>query len=162
MTLKASNKDCCVILFCVILILIFILDKSCGSKVPIDLTTINNYTLQSPGYPNGYANNLECEWTFTTGENNHLVAIFTEIDLDANFHSFMTSCYGDYVQIYSGFDADGSKDWKSVAKLCTKNSTHQNFETSNYMKIVFNSNTYLNYSGFSVDIFQSKFVFVLK
>lgn len=107
--------------------------------------------MQSPGYPEGYANNLKCEWIFTTTQDNHIVGLLTDFNLDGS--SIGETCFGDNIQIYSGID--GTQEWSLLQKICTKNSSMKTFEASNLMKVVFETNAYLNSSGFSMDIFES-------
>ena len=54
-------------------------------------------TFTSPGYPEGYASMLHCEWIFETVPGNHLVLTFSDMDLEQS-----DSCYIDYVQVYRG------------------------------------------------------------
>jgi hypothetical protein len=54
-------------------------------------------TFSSPGYPEGYANMLNCEWIFETTPGNHLGLTFTDMALEQSYN-----CYIDYVQVYRG------------------------------------------------------------
>lgn len=54
-------------------------------------------TFTSPGYPEGYADMLHCEWIFETAPGNHLGLRFSDMDLEQS-----DSCYIDYVQVYRG------------------------------------------------------------
>lgn len=54
-------------------------------------------TFTSPGYPDGYASMLNCEWIFETTPGNHLGLTFTAVDLEQS-----NTCYLDYVQVYRG------------------------------------------------------------
>ncbi|RZC32589.1 cubilin, partial [Asbolus verrucosus] len=74
--------------------------KGCGSKDPIDLNSWKNFTvITSPGYPNGYDHNLNCEWTITTIAMNHLDIYFSEMNLQRSYGSV---CYADYVEVRNG------------------------------------------------------------
>jgi len=54
-------------------------------------------TFTSPGYPEGYADMLNCEWIFETTPGNHLGLTFTDMALES-----YDSCNVDYVQVYRG------------------------------------------------------------
>ncbi|KAL3290304.1 hypothetical protein HHI36_023648 [Cryptolaemus montrouzieri] len=123
--------------------------EGCGSKEIIDVNTLKNYSLTSPGFPNGYSNDLNCEWIFSTTPMNHLRIIFGAIDLD-NTVGYLDNCYSDYVEVHSG--KDGVQDWKLIKKICTYNESDLIFSTSNLMKVKFVSNFYSNGSGFSADV----------
>jgi CUB domain. len=56
-----------------------------------------NVEFTSPGYPEGYADMLHCEWIFETTPGNHLGLTFSEMDLEQS-----DSCILDYVQVYRG------------------------------------------------------------
>lgn len=59
-----------------------------------------NYNLQSPGYPDGYGDNLKCVWTFLPGKAGYHVDIFfSVIDLEAT-----PNCAADFIQIGKGND----------------------------------------------------------
>ena len=72
----------------------------CGGMISMEIggnRTAETYTLTSPGYPEGYDINLNCEWIFETAPNNHLSIYFQNMDLEVTY-----GCYYDFVSIYSG------------------------------------------------------------
>lgn len=56
----------------------------------------NSTVLTSPGFPNGYANNLMCVWTLTTELHNRVTLTFNTINMEAGF------CQFDRVEILDG------------------------------------------------------------
>jgi len=78
--------------------------SGCGGN----LTVTDTFTqLTSPGYPYGYANNLDCIWTLITAVGRSIVIQFTNMSLEA--HSY---CSYDYVSI-----AEGSMDLTGTNQL---------------------------------------------
>nr|XP_008192422.1 PREDICTED: cubilin [Tribolium castaneum] len=124
--------------------------NGCGTKEPIALNELKNYTtITSPGFPNGYAPNLQCEWILTTIPMNSLRIYFREMDLQPTYGG----CYADYVEI---FEKRLDKDWTSVLKTCLSNITsNPGIYTTNMMKVVFKSDRYGNKTGFSALVRES-------
>lgn len=117
--------------------------SECGTTEPININALRNYTLKSPGYPDGYAHGLNCEWVFSTVPENHLQIDFYTIDLE-----YRSSCIYDKIEVYSG--RNGVDDWSLVETVCLPNDTHRDsIETTNLMKVVFTTDSYLNHTGFS-------------
>jgi hypothetical protein len=52
-------------------------------------------TVTSPGYPNGYANNLDCVWQVLVPQGFRVWSNITNIDMESH-----GSCNYDYVQFY--------------------------------------------------------------
>ncbi|XP_021927790.1 cubilin [Zootermopsis nevadensis] len=103
------------------------------------------FTLISPGYPEGYADSLNCEWIFETAPGNHLGLLFQNMDLE---HS--DSCFLDYVEVHTG--KRGLPNWRLLRTLCLPNVTHQLIETTNLMKVVFHTDYYANKTGFKANV----------
>lgn len=124
--------------------------KGCGATEPIDLNVLKNSTwITSPGYPNGYANNLNCEWILTTIPTNRLIIYFSAVDLQRNYGP---ACYADYIEI---FTKQVNADWNSISKICHENSTSAaTIASTNLMKVVFKSDRYANGTGFRALIMQ--------
>lgn len=117
------------------------------------MSIAENYNLTSPGFPNGYAQNLQCEWIFSTSPGYHLGILFTNVKLnsDENPYSF------EVVRIASR--ANELEDWKSVYELTSQNSTHQAAYASTMMKVTFNTDYAGNGTGFMASIVRSKYLF---
>ncbi|KRT80556.1 CUB domain-containing protein, partial [Oryctes borbonicus] len=121
----------------------------CGSTEAININTLRNYTLQSPGYPDGYGHNLDCEWIFSTIPENHLQIDFYNVDLDYRF-----PCLYDHVEIYSG--KNGVQDWDLLTNICLPNDTYrETIETTNLMKVAFKTDSYKNSTGFNAMITET-------
>lgn len=110
---------------------------------------MRNYTLKSPGYPDGYNHSLDCEWIFSTIPENHLQIDFYRVDLD-----YGTPCLTDRVEVYSG--RDGVEDWQLLSTVCLPNDTfRETIDSSNLMKVAFKTDSYLNQTGFSAMITEA-------
>lgn len=127
--------------------------NGCGTAEPTDLNILRNSTwITSPGYPNGYANNLNCEWIFTTIPMNRILMFFTAVDLQRNYGP---ACYADYIEI---FEKQTNHDWSSLGKICHENtSAAALIYGTNLMKIVFKTDLYANGTGFRAYVMQGSF-----
>ena len=86
-------KELIVFLISWILILVtFILVPGCGGNLG---ATSQDNTFTSPGYPNGYANNLNCLWVITTLPGNRIWLNLTNLDIEGHF-----TCSFDKIIIY--------------------------------------------------------------
>lgn len=117
-------------------------DSECGDKA-ISLnneTTILNIT--SPGYPNGYATQLNCIWTIVSAvQSFHPVITFGEVDLED-----ITDCIADHVEISSDRE-DGS--WREVGKLCSVQARDMKiYEGTPNLRVKFKSDYGTNGTGF--------------
>lgn len=121
----------------------------CGSGI-IDLTGKANrsVTITSPGYPKGYALNLNCVWTIECSPGEHLMLLVNQMDIYPS-----QSCMMEHLTVYSGID--GVSEWKEVGKLCAHNDTEQYLVATNFMKLNFMSNWIVNRTGFSVTVQKS-------
>lgn len=127
-------------------------NSSCGFNGIIDISNVTTYNFSSPGFPRGYGKNLNCEWIFNTRPEQHLDISFTDLDLEG---SYQTSCWGDKISIYSGYDIS---DMKLVSRLCTFNaSKNLNIPYGNYLKVVFTTNEYTNGTGFAAKVINCTF-----
>lgn len=141
---------------CIIIIFKFFADnssKDCGSSETIDINTLVSYTLTSPGYPQGYKTNLNCEWIFSTISMNHLVVHIMDINLK-NFQARLYSCNDDYVSFYQKGSQDN--DWMLIKKVCNTDDHVTKYHFTNLLKVQFVTNRYLNGTGFKANIEQSK------
>lgn len=134
------------------------LDTNCSNdnKTDINIHALHNYTLTSPGYPEGYAPNLKCEWTFSTISMNHLILYFFNIDFNifSNRFSMNRMCeLNDRVNIYEKHFFDN--EWKKVKTVC-KSSDVENFvRTTDLMKIEFVTTRFINGTGFKAKILEA-------
>lgn len=123
-------------------------DFSCiGSKDSkfIVLTESNNsYTFNSPGYPNGYSENLQMSWTFVSPPGTHVLLRFLSMNLEES-----EGCVTDYVAIYEGHVTTFDSNENLVTRLCLSNATMTSISGQNTMTVQFVSDSYLNGTGFS-------------
>ncbi|PNF23973.1 hypothetical protein B7P43_G09286 [Cryptotermes secundus] len=120
----------------------------CGGLVSLQIGrnhSSEKVTFTSPGYPEGYAPMLNCEWIFETPPGYHLSLVFHDMDLEQS-----SSCYLDYVQVYKG--RRGLPDWRLMKTLCLPNATYELIESTNLMKVVFHSDYYVNKTGFKGNV----------
>ena len=68
--------------------------SGCGGNL---VATSFSQDLQSPGYPNGYSNGLNCVWRITTAVGNKIWVNISDINLENH-----GSCNYDSVSIYDG------------------------------------------------------------
>lgn len=133
-------------------------NKDCGSTGAIDINTVGSYALISPGYPNGYKHNLNCEWIFSTISMNHLMVYIRDMNLK-NFYGRLYSCNDDYVSLYQKRSEDN--DWELVKKICNTEEQQTYYQFTNLLKVQFITNRYLNGTGFKANIEQSKYYILI-
>ncbi|KAF5295928.1 hypothetical protein FQR65_LT10359 [Abscondita terminalis] len=121
--------------------------EGCGSNDIIDMTDVVLYDLTSPGYPNGYDVNLNCEWIFSTKPGHHIVINFVKVDLEV----YGDTCLSDTVKIYNKVE-DG-EGWKLISEVCHPNHTGEGrIHGSSLVKIAFITDGYTNKTGFEARI----------
>ncbi|KOC70062.1 Cubilin [Habropoda laboriosa] len=118
--------------------------SECNKEVA--LMGIHNATCEftSPGYPNGYDNNVHCVWVFTSPPGTHLVLRILAMDLEES-----SNCFADSVTVYSGNAAMSQNNAELVQQLCLSNSTAALIKAGNVMTVKFDSDSYINGTGFS-------------
>jgi hypothetical protein len=102
----------------------------CGGLVSLQVGgnhSSEKVTFTSPGYPEGYAHMLNCEWIFETAPGYHLGLVFHDMDLEQS-----SSCYLDYVQVYRGKRHVQSFTGTLITSL-TKLHTHAYTHTHTHM-----------------------------
>ncbi|XP_014605735.1 PREDICTED: cubilin-like [Polistes canadensis] len=123
--------------------------SKCTEEVALMSNTNNSYSFWSPGWPNGYEDNLECTWIFTSPPGTHLVIRINMINLEES-----TDCVYDYVAIYSGYALTSEENSVLEQKLCLSNATWNTIKTKNVMTVKFVSDSYLNKTGFSARVYR--------
>ncbi|VEN57932.1 unnamed protein product, partial [Callosobruchus maculatus] len=121
--------------------------KGCGSSDIISLnSSSSNYTLTSPGYPTGYANNLNCQWIFSTIPMNHLAITFQDVNFGIRVAGFFaaTCQYVDVVKLYQKGPFDD--DWQKMRSVCQ--STSEVIHATNLLKVEFVTTRFRNGTGF--------------
>lgn len=87
-------------------------------------------TFSSPGYPDNYPLETQCEWTIKASEGNGVQLSFEEFDLADS-----TNCDDDYVEI-----RENSKIGKLIGVFCGGNVPSNISHTGNALWLLFNSN----------------------
>lgn len=102
-------------------------------------------TLNSPGYPNGYENNLQCSWIIKSEDiTSHPAIEVLNIDLENDIE-----CGTDFVGISKAIDM---LNWEEMEKICkSEPNTVMKYE-GNFLKIDFMTDYSVNGSGFSTII----------
>lgn len=116
------------------------MSELCGNQ---NLRINSSFFFSSPGYPNGYANSLQCSWTIVP--NNpavHAELSFLKIDLEE-----FDECFADYVQISKSNDL---QNWQKLDKICKKAPTSvMKYQGTPYLKVEFVTDAGINKTGFS-------------
>ncbi|XP_014475365.1 PREDICTED: cubilin [Dinoponera quadriceps] len=100
----------------------------------------------SPEYPKQYPNNGECTWEIMGDIGYHLGLTFIErFSLETS-----TNCEKDYLQVFDWINEEesGNGEWKSLGKVCGRNTPAPFNSTSNRMKVIFHSNEAVQSDGF--------------
>ena len=114
----------------------------CNQIVSLTNREDATYLFASPGFPNGYASNLDCNWFFTSPPGTHLVFEIRIMDLEEN-----SECMMDYVAVYTG-DARNDNSGNLLKKECLSNSTLTKVIGTNEMTVKFVSDFGVNGTGF--------------
>ncbi|XP_067663222.1 cubilin-like isoform X2 [Haliotis asinina] len=92
----------------------------------------------SPGYPNNYANGLDCQWTINAPIGRTVTVKLLSLDLEN-----VPSCVNDYLLFRDGTTTNA----RQLAKICEQRSTPI-VSSSNHMTIMFHSDSSLTGGGF--------------
>ncbi|XP_030381464.1 cubilin homolog [Scaptodrosophila lebanonensis] len=118
--------------------------RQCGKQL---LTINNTISFNSPGYPHGYADNLQCEWTFVPGDPAmHVVLDLVKVDLES-----LHGCFGDYVRVLSSNDL---VTWKPLIKTCNQPNASEasTWHGKPYLRLDFVTDLGINETGFSTRV----------
>ncbi|KAL0113327.1 hypothetical protein PUN28_012468 [Cardiocondyla obscurior] len=105
--------------------------------------------ISSPGFPNLYPNNGECIWEITGDNGYHIGLSFVDrFNLETS-----SNCEKDYVEVFDWIIEDDRRnydngEWKSLGKVCGRNTPSSFNSTSNRMKVIFRSNDAVQADGF--------------
>ncbi|XP_037930895.1 cubilin homolog [Teleopsis dalmanni] len=118
--------------------------NKCGEDLIISFSTA--VKLNSPGYPNGYDDNLHCTYIIKPEENiHHVVFELMFLDLEE-----ISDCSADNVRVFSSSNLE---DWHEELKVC--NSKKEEIKAiatirgTPYLKVEFKSDASINGTGFS-------------
>ncbi|XP_043273312.1 cubilin-like [Venturia canescens] len=115
-----------------------------------NLTEFESVFFNSTGWPDGYANNLDCSWIFMTVPGYHLRLRFSEIDLEVT-----QGCTDDYLAIYDGRALPSNRqDLPLLNKFCHSNETSVITIGKSVMTVNFRTDFYQNKTGFIGQIWR--------
>ncbi|EDW26617.1 GL13113 [Drosophila persimilis] len=118
--------------------------RHCGQQ----LLRLNQtmFTLNSPGYPGGYENGLQCAWSLVpVNPAMHAVFQLAKLDLEVFGNG---ECIADYLKISQSADM---QTWTEQAKLCAElnNTSPRIFHGSPYLNVEFITDASVNQTGFN-------------
>ncbi|XP_025104369.1 procollagen C-endopeptidase enhancer 1-like isoform X1 [Pomacea canaliculata] len=97
---------------------IFIADTTAGciNSLPLNLRAFpgTDIVLSSPGFPNGYENNMSCEWRITASFNYVVRLTATYVDIE-----HVAGCTKDYISIYDGNSSSAALLGEYCSYWCT-------------------------------------------
>ncbi|XP_076296135.1 cubilin [Lasioglossum baleicum] len=105
-----------------------------------------NKQIASPKFPNQYPNHIECSWEITAENGHHVGLVFTNrFNLEGGI-----GCTNDYVEMFDWIETpDGNSTWKSLGRVCGRNTPPSFNSTSKHMKVIFHSNDKVQGDGFT-------------
>lgn len=115
---------------------------NCTENSIVYLNNVTSVNISSPGYPYGYATNLNCTWTLKPDQiGYHAVFLFLEIDLEDS-----ANCLSDYVKVSSSNDLS---NFKLLNKTCQViPNTILQIHGNPYLRVNFITDYYQNRTGF--------------
>lgn len=123
----------------------FVENRNCTANSVITVHPNQLQRIISPGFPAGYDINQHCMWTFSPADSGyHVVLSFAAIDLEPT-----TDCVSDYVQISSTRDM---MNFNASTRLCEPSPDLPLYHGDPSLRLEFNSDSYLNRSGFAADV----------
>ena len=111
--------------------------------------TAESGSIESPGYPDYYINNMNCEWKIRVAEGSIISAYLVTLDMERT--NAAKNCEFDYLEIY---DSDnGNEARKSLGKFCNHNDISRPVikTTGNKMFIRFVTDATINRGGFKLN-----------
>ncbi|KAM3968031.1 cubilin [Aphomia sociella] len=121
---------------------------NCGFNETKVVMQGHKIVFNTPNYPENYDDNLHCQWIFKSIPGQQVVVHFNNFEIEET-----GNCFADSVSIYK---ADNPTQWTPVKEnVCTAVSVAQNFNSSKYLKINFNTDTSMTRKGFQA-IAESK------
>jgi cubilin len=115
----------------------------------VALTATENVNfITSPGYPNNYQDNMDCQWTVTASSPSGVVVLNM---LDFQLEGTSPACTFDFVAIYDGLNTSSPR----IQILCGQVSGSQFPSTGRALTVVFHSDDGTNLKGFKFG-FNSK------
>ncbi|KAI8440547.1 hypothetical protein MSG28_001789 [Choristoneura fumiferana] len=101
--------------------------------------------VQSPGYPDSYENDLNCEWIYKAAPGRHFSVEFLDVKLEER-----PNCFADHISVHS---SETGIQWKTVKDhFCTTEGDHDSEVETEFMKISFISDYSITEKGFRAQI----------
>ncbi|XP_011302978.1 cubilin [Fopius arisanus] len=116
------------------------------NTIPADCR-FSGYNISSPGFPRAYPNKSECVWEYDVEPGYHIGLSF--IDRFSLENSI--NCTNDYVEVFDRERSD-ENTWKSLGKVCGRNTPSPFNTTTNHIKVIFHSNDDIRGDGFKAHI----------
>ncbi|XP_064556077.1 cubilin homolog [Drosophila montana] len=115
--------------------------RQCGQQlVSLDRSIIS---FNSPGYPLGYATNLNCSWILVpVNPAAHAALRLTTVDME----QFGDGCYADYLIVSSSSDM---QHWTKLVKTCTQPNDTMLYHGKPYLRLQFVTDASVNRTGFA-------------
>lgn len=107
--------------------------------------------INSPGYPSGYEDNLNCTWIIRTKPHRHINLRFIDLHLEGS----MGTCNYDYLELYDTQNSVTDALWNLMARLCGRPELNMVYDSSsNMMRLQFVTDSSVNGTGFSVNAYS--------
>ncbi|XP_011637168.1 cubilin-like [Pogonomyrmex barbatus] len=123
--------------------------SECNKEIELMSDRNNTYSFSSPGWPTGYADNLHCNWVFTSPPGTHLVLRIITMDLEET-----SDCGADSVSVYSGYALTSTSNAHLESKLCLANSSSSSISGTNVMTVKFETDAFVNKTGFNAYVYR--------
>ncbi|XP_050461753.1 cubilin-like [Cataglyphis hispanica] len=123
--------------------------SECNKEIALMGERNNTYAFSSPGWPTGYAANLHCSWVFTSPPGTHLMLRIITMNLEES-----SDCVADSVSVYSGYALTSTSNANLLNRLCLANSTWVQIKGTNVMTVKFESDAFINKTGFSAYVYR--------
>lgn len=110
--------------------------------------TAESGSIESPGYPNHYFSNMNCEWRIRVGQGSRISLTIVSIDIESN--SAESECKFDFLEFFDG-ESDSAK---SLGKFCHDLANVKQTvitSSSNQMFLRFVTDSTLDHGGFKLN-----------
>lgn len=133
--------------------------SSCFTRIHLNLT--GSTTIESPGYPFGYASSLDCTWLITTHPGYHVSLKVNQFELEAGTFDYLARlslsvenlCRYDVVSLYQWSPSPPTPQWSLNTSLCGSKKAGSTYQLlSDQVRIHFVTDFLLNRTGFSFDV----------
>nr|XP_042896535.1 cubilin [Parasteatoda tepidariorum] len=113
---------------------VFYVLGDCGGRIVAN----SNSTISSPGYPNNYPTNMDCQWIIVP-DGGETVVVFSDLRLE-------NDCNKDYVIVRNGYHFNSP----IIGKFCGTNAPAPIVASGSVLVVIFHSDEYGTAPGFSL------------